>query len=98
MLAGSSVSVRTVPARSPWQGCSLATYSAVARARICARTPIAASLSFAPAIPDGFIRLTVTVPSGLRVTANAGELVDAPSSNAAAVAIAARPTVEPASS
>ena len=92
MLAGSNVIVGTAP---PGQTSFGGVFACTA---ICARTPIAASFSFAPAIPDRCIRLTVTVPSGLRVTANAWGLVDAPNSNAAAVATAARPTVVLASS
>ena len=76
------------------RGGALATYAAISPAlMILALTPMIASLWLAPGIPDSLSSLTVTVPSGLRVTAKAGALVVAPSTRASTVANAAAPTV-----
>jgi hypothetical protein len=88
MLAGSHVIVGAVPPGQTSCG------GVLVCAAICARTPIAASFLLAPAIPDRCLSLTETVPSAWRVTAKAGGLVDAPNSNAVAVAAAYRRVLE----
>ena len=59
--------------------------------------PSEASFSFAPAIPLSRWIETDTVPSEFWVTANAGELLAAPSTRATAVPMPASPSVVPAS-
>ena len=62
-----------------------------------ARIPSAASFAFAPWIAAILWSLTVTVPSALRLTANADGLLAALSTSTDATPARARPTVVPAS-